>query len=508
MIRTVHGLVCGATLVALAAGFPAVAQQRPSEEEIFGKPAEPPPVPAPAPRPNEGEIFGTTPQTGETPPAPEPRIRENPLAIGGLVYLRALSQWQQGAPPADWFLAAPALVDGYLDVRPNDRVRGFLLARLQYDLARSTTEASAITPPAGAPGGVAESGTVVSNNLFLVTQNPRMLLDQLWVNFDVEHTAFVTAGKQHVKWGTAHFWNPTDFLHPVRRDPLAVFDARTGLTMVKLHVPWEKRGWNFYGMGFFDETRPVGALSNIGAAARAEAVFGTAEVGIDGLVERGRDPRLGVDFSAGIWDLDVYGEAALRHGSDIPLWRPLPQPNLAAPGLLRKFYETYVPDFAPQVAAGVSWSWKYSDEDTLTLGAEYFYNGAGYPDATLYPIAIAGQVLEGQTYFVPFYLGKHYAGAYLLLPKPGSWNDTTFTLSTIGNLSDRTYVTRLDYSVLILTYLTVEAYVGAHYGERGGEFRFALDQPQLVDPATGQVFGPFHIAPPVVDVGVALRVSL
>ena len=43
------------------------------------------------------------------------------------------------------------------------------------------------------------------------------VVDQLWVRFDVERAAFVTAGRQHVKWGVGHFWNPTDYLH--RRPP-------------------------------------------------------------------------------------------------------------------------------------------------------------------------------------------------------------------------------------------------------------------------------------------------
>jgi hypothetical protein len=278
--------------------------------------------------------------------------------------------------------------------------------------------------------------------------------------------------------------------------------------MVKLHLPWEEKGWNLYGMGFLDEEQPAGKLGAVGGGARAELVFGTAELGIDGVAVKGRDARLGVDFSAGVFDLDVYGEAALRRGSDVPLWRPRAGPDLSQPVALRKLYETYEPGFAPQITAGASWSWKYSDEDALTLGGEYFYNGAGYPDETMYPVALAGQVLEARTYFVPFFLGKHYAGLYLLLPKPGSWNDTTFTISTIGNLSDRTYVARLDYSVLVLTYLTVEAYLAGHFGRKGGEFRLALDVPPVADPVTGQAFGPFRVAAPVLDFGVALRVSL
>jgi hypothetical protein len=92
---------------------------------------------------------------------------------------------------------------------------------------------------------------------------------------------------------------------------------------------------------------------------------------------------------------------------------------------------------------------------------------------------------------------------------PGSWNDTTFGVSTIGNLSDRTFVSRIDYSVLLLTYITLEAHITANYGARGGEFRFALDTPSMPDPRDATMtLAPVRVAPPVLDFGAALRVKL
>jgi hypothetical protein len=481
---------------ALLAALPAAGQDRPSDEDLFGGTASPPaqsgPAAAAPQRPSdeqilEGRIGGST--------SSVPTVKEDPLKIGGLLYLRSQGQWQQGLPPSQWSLTAPSLVDAYLDVRPNDRVRGFLLARLSYDLSAATSGSSTTSVRLDdASGG---SGTFLGTPL----QNPTLQLDQLWVAFDVARTIFVTAGKQHVKWGVSRFWNPTDFLHPSARDPLSPFDARTGQTMLKLHVPWEKNGWNFYGMMLFDESQPSGKLGQIGAAGRAEMVLGTAEIGIDGLIQRGRDARLGIDFSAGVWDLDVYGEAALRKGTDVPRVR------IGSSGLP----ETYVvDDFRPSGTLGASWSHKYNDEDTFTLGVEYFYNGAGYTDASIYPALLARQYTDQLSYFTPFYLGKHYGGAYLLLPKPGSWNDTTFTLSAISNFSDRTMVARLDYSVLLLTYLTFEAYVAGRSGQRGGEFRFSLPPSYLAKVSSLVPAGTIESlsAPPVVDFGIGLRLSL
>jgi hypothetical protein len=459
-----------AALLALAAAPAAAAEERPREEDLFAAPPKPaatvPPL-QPGERPGEDAIMAA--------PLPQPSLREDPLRIGGLLYPRLNVYWLQGVPPSQWILDAPSLVDAYLDVRPNDRLRGFVQGRLLYDV--SVNEQSV-------------------NIYGLPTTAASVYLDQLWIRFDIARTVFVTAGKQHVKWGTGHFWNPTDYLHLRPLNPLAVFDARVGTTMLKLHVPWEQKGWNFYAMGLLEGPDAVNQLGQVGGAARIEAVFGTLEVGVDGVVQMGSQPRLGVDFSAGIGDFDVYGEAALRWGREVTQWRVVQTPDLAQGQA--GTYQAYDPGFAPQAVLGVSRTWKYSDEDTFTLGLEGYYNSVGYTDPVIYPWLIFQQD------FLPFYQGRWYAGLYLLLPKPGSWNTTNFVFSTIASICDRTFVSRIDFSIVLLTYLRLESYVAVHYGVRGGEFRFALEAPALPPYTTA----PLSVPPPLVDLGLALRLSL
>lgn len=343
-------------------------------------------------------------------------------------------------------------------------------------------------------------------------------LDQLWVNFDVAHRAFVTVGRQHVKWGVGKFWNPTDYLHPVKRDPLATLDTRTGTTLVKLHVPWEKRGWNFYAVSLLEDAggdagQATNRLGKVGAGARAELVLGPAELGLDFLAQDGHHPRWGLDLSSGLGDLDLYGEAALRTGGDGPRWRRDGPTTTGPLASLTGWERDPRQRLTPQLVAGGSWSYKYSDEDALTVGAEYFYNSLGYDRSTVYPFLLLGAPqLDGTQQdpaaFRSFYLGKHYAAASLTLPRPGSWNDLTVVLTTLANLSDRSYLTRLDCSVLVLTYLTVEVWAGVHYGQKGGELRLALptDLANLVKAAYGT--STYPTGAPVVDVGLALRMAL
>lgn len=485
------------------------------------------PAAAEEPRPPEEELFGG-PERSPTPSPPvEPSApaREDALKVGGQLYLRATAIASEDQAPGDWRLASPNLLDVYLDARPNDRVRAFALGRVFYD----PTFVPAI-PTGALPTGGALAGAGLVQPGGATTANPAGVLDQLWIKFDVAHRAFVTAGRQHAKWGVGRFWNPTDYLHPVKRDPLAVFDQRTGTTMVKLDVPWERRGWNFYAVTVLEDvagevprradgTADSSRAGRIGVGGRAELVVGGVELGADALVQGRHRPRFGLDVSTGLWDLDVYGEAALRTTLDTPRWRAIPGTDPALP--IWERYERHDPvGFTPQITAGATYAVKYSDEDSVSLGAEYFFDDGGYDGPRIYPVLLAAAAtastptfdgafagttapirnpFAGQANpFTPFYLGRHYGAVFASLPRPGSWNDTTFTLTVLGNLSDQSFVARLDHSVLVLTYLRVETYVAGHFGNPHGEFRLGLDLPSLG----------IRFPPQVLDAGVALRVSL
>ena len=130
-----------------------------------------------------------------------------------------------------------------------------------------------------------------------------------------------------------------------------------------------------------------------------------------------------------------------------------------------------------------------------------FWNRNGYDSPRIYPWLLL------QNDFVPFYVGRWYAGAYLYLPSPGSWDRTSFTTSVLANLSDGSLIARLDVSQVVLTYLRFEAFVAGHAGTEGGEFRFGLDIPPQ-NLGGGATTPQIHVGAPLFDVGVALRVAL
>jgi hypothetical protein len=502
---------------------------RPSEQDMFGGSAAPTPAPSPdggAPPAPAGEApAAAPPPTGAPPAATVPPAAaaqgtdrdqavlgnaggaqflsdyvapENPLQIGGQLYLRMQSTAYGHTAPGLWSLSAPSLLDMYADARPNPRVRGFVLGRMSFD---PTLTPNANTMTNVAPGGALTGTSTTGFTSFSTTRGPVVLLDQMWIRFDVLEHVFVTAGKQHVRWGTGRFWQPTDYLHPLRRNPLDVFDARGGTTMHKLNVPWEEKAFNFYGFAVAENPNaPTPTLDKVAGAFRVEGVVAGVEVGADTYLGGGQGKaRYGFDMSTGIYDFDVYADVGLRPGSDFFVY--FPQQNVAAP------YDGY----ETQAVGGINYSRKYNDNDVWTAGVEYFYNHAGYSDGHVYPQAFQFAINNGLnpfTLFPFFYIGRHYGAAYISLPAPYSWNYTTFTLSTLGNFSDGSFVTRLDYSLTFLTHLSLEAFAAVHYGNLGGEFRFQIP-PNIVAQFQGLVGTGVNLSNyPVCDLGLALRLKI
>lgn len=446
------------------------------EDEVFGTPDTSPATPE-----REGggagsgdaddDMFG-----GDEPPSTAgvfDNIREDPLAIGGQLYLRLAATIADRGSFGSQTLSMPNLLDLYLDARPEERVRGFVSGRLSYD------------PTIGAS----------STDLFgQARESTRVILDQLWIKTDIERRVFLTIGQERIKWGPSRLWNPNDFLNARRRDPLTLFDERTGVPMLKVHVPYET--FNFYVIALFGE---ADRLDEPGVGFRFEGALGSTELAISGVYGKGRKTAFGLDISTALGPFDVTAEVSLSDETD----------TLEYSGELD--LETFtVPtakardQWMPRVSAGIQYAFKPNDDDVMYLGLEYFWNSFGHTDKDLYPYLL----LQGELEF--FYIGQHYLGLVLLVPQPGNWQDTSFTLSAIGNLSDTSFVTRLDVSQTVHTRLRLEAYVEGHFGARGGEFRPAFDVPTLppFPPILPDGLEGFSIPAPALLFGLNLRLAI
>ncbi len=391
--------------------------------------------------------------------------RDESLAIGGRFFLRSQLTFYEDTDAEEAPFASPNLVDLYLDARPSTRLRFFVRGRLDYDFTVGEDAEATVFGPA--------------------PERTRVRLDQLWLKFDLARSVFITIGQQRVKWGSARVWNPTDFLNQEHLQPLSIFDERLGVPLLKVHLPIESLGWNLYAFGIFDGADEP---RDVGGALRAEIVLGTSELSLSAAARDGSPLRLGADLSAALWEIDLRLEFAATRGGSQRTWSGAFDP---AAGKLPTA-EDRSDDWLTQIAAGAEVGIVYTDEDTLYVAAEAFYNPNGLDDPDLYPwLAYQGDL-------VPFYAGRLYGALSLVLDRPGSWNDSTVILSSVGNLSDRSFIARADFQTLVLTHLRLYLYAAAHFGEYG-ELRYEADIPAI--PAVSGLEKGLHVAAPMVDLG-------
>ena len=437
--------------------------------------------PAPDQAPREADIFASpeveVAQPQQAPPvdadamAVQLEQTNDPLTLGGNLFLRLQYDMLERGNLETFRLVSPNWANLFLDSRPSSRLRGYMRGRVLFNPAIGDSQTNPLTQQP--------------------MQQTTWLLDQLWLKFDVAQRAYFTVGRQRVRWGVGRFWNPTDFLNRMRLDPLAIVDARVGATLIKLNVPIESLGYNFYGIANLTD---VQTAQDVGGAVRAELVWGPAEIALSGGRGQAGGPwQLGVDASAGLGLLDVRFEVALQHGVQQTFFKS--EPGQRAPTAFLRDKQ-----WLAQALGGAEMTLRYSDTDTVTFGVEYFYNQLGYADASLYPQVLASAVRSGQP--IPFlYLGIHYLAGFVYLPAPGSFNIGSITGSAIANLSDQSVISRLDVQARVLTYMDVNVYGTYHFG-REGEFRFPLNVPAGLVPSLPNGLAQ---APPSSEIGVGLR---
>lgn len=518
------------------------AEARPNEADMFGDPSETPAgSDAGVVRPDEGSVFGGEPvlektdggldrdsdQLGSGPLISKFDTAEavsDPLKIGGSLLMFAQGYFQETRPFLEGSLSAPTILDVYLDGRPNDRLRAFVNGRLQFDPTFPTGDGASSTNTMNAAQG---TGTFVG--LTPSTRaNPSVFLDQLWLRFDIARKVYLTIGRQKIRWGVSRIWYPTDFLNSRPRDAFNPFDVRLGVNAVKVHVPVESLGWNFYAYGLLDGVNVTSSglkLNQLGGAVRGEFVIGPAEIGIGGVWQEGRRQRYALDVSTAVGPFDLYAEAAFRDGQDFALFsypEGLTEDNLLAN--VGNITSKDSPRVVVQVSGGASFQFNYTDKNFAVVAMEYFYNPVGYETPVGYQVqtfapAVLGKTLDPiQT--VALYQGKHNLGVTIAAPGIPGADWITISLSNVIIMNDPAALTRLDVIFRVLNFLSVQAFGSVFYGQPGGQLRFKLSAQTINDianiselgtPGSGaQVRSSLGTLryPPLVQAGVLLRLAI
>ncbi len=415
------------------------------DDEIFGDTAKPS-IPAAADKSAKADGSAFEQQS---------KALMDTLQIGGRLEIRSLSSQKEQQRLQESGFAPSKTADIYFDTRPTEELRVFLRTRLT-ETQNLVTNSQGQTKPI---------------NVF------NQQIDELWFKWDLARTVFLTYGKQQVKWGSGTLWNPTDFTSSETRDPLDLFDRRLGRDMLKIHIPNEKMGFNYYAILQFNE---AARTDDIGLALRGEFAFlGMGELALSAQTRRGAAQKLGLDVSSALGPIDVKVEAAGTKRQDRTFYRDglLESDQLIVPTAYKQDDKLF-----KQIMGGVQYAVKYSDDDSIYFGGEYFYNELGYQQR----LEEIFSLLLGQSQSL--YAGQRYAGGYIRLPNPGSWNKTSFFLTALSNLSDETSIARLTGTWSIANYASFETYISRCAGEYG-ELCFKVPQ-NLKDLAASPDFDP------------------
>jgi hypothetical protein len=423
------------------------------ESELFGAPKDDPQpsANAPADAPADAPAAGERPGSGAA-----SLLKDTTTAIGGRAdWTLGLSrQDEEPLSKATWTSSPKAYL--FVDSRPREDLRGYLRFSI-----KPTSSANATMIGSSAQG---QSDT-----------SPLSLLE-LWIKWQpAGEGIFWTLGRQPIKWGNAQFWNPTDFLAEETRNPLAFFDDRSGIDAARLNIPLEGANASFTFIVSSPRSSPVTTiqtpdgrqaaqnetttLKDLQLAARAEWSVASSEIAASIAWRENGPTRYGIGLSSGIGPLDLELEGACTAESNRTFFKQLEKPD----GSVTAVPEDRDQLCLPQGVAGLSWEFGYADNDSAALGAEYFWNGLGHSE----PILELASVVSGNA--TPLYVAEQYAAAYVLLPSPGSWEDTTIQATYIKNLSDFSELYRLSIVETIMEFSLIS--VGANYRNGLGEFR-------------------------------------
>ena len=390
-------------------------------------------------------------------------LDETGITFGGRFSssLRAIVRWPEYPDSFDAVKNAgedslAANIDGrlFFDARPNRDFRVYGSAQTAYPFTQTTR--------------VLADDEVTTATIRV----PNISVFELFSDFAWRDYAFFRAGKQTVSWGTGFFFSPADVLSLAPIDPEDPESSREGPISIRVRVPIDIHQFTFYLIApesLVDTPSP--SITDLAIAPRFEFVIGPGEIGIAGFLQQDLAPRAIMTGSFSWRDLDMFGEAVLRYGSERTF-------------LAESERETFRRDDGVYFdgTLGV----RYVKNDVSFIG-QVLYNGDGYDEPD-----ILGSL--GEAFFRQQQGSPVPAGPTLTvedLTRTGRWYGTVSAghadafgtdigVSALlqANFSDNSGIVGVTLSRELFTGLSVSATANVAYGEDGREFtqigRFGL----------------------------------
>ncbi len=274
-----------------------------------------------------------------------------------------------------------------------------------------------------------------TNNItYYETNNTILSLKEFFVDGNINHAAYIRAGKQVVQWGVNYFWNPTDLINIQKKTFTDLNNYRDGSYGMKILVPF---GTVINLYSFIDFT-DIHDLEDTAIAGKFEFLIANTEFSLSAWAKRNNLPVYGFDFSTRLFTIDISGEASLSYGDNGKLL------DLNNPVVIKNYGQTttnynltqITNTLVPKFSLGLSRSFDFMNiSDRITTRLEFFYNGAGYDSNILNDPYKRYSLLQQYNLYQPNYLSKYYISLFttyneFIIP------DMTFAFNGIMNLVD------------------------------------------------------------------------
>ncbi len=297
---------------------------------------------------------------------------------------------------------------------------------------------------------------------YTTTNGVSFELKEAFADITIADTVFVRAGKQTVNWGVGYFFSPANLINLEQIDPENPGAELSGPIAFKAQLPLGADNLTGYLL-----TNDSADGNNFSSAARYEFLVSGFEVTTGGIIEDSGHWALMATASGSVQDVTLFAETVLEGNSTkVFVVKDSSKPT----GL-----STTTSD-ALYVSATLGARYSYTTEDDLyrfTGIAQYFFNGLGYEDNSIFtdnPAAIGSLVGSGSLNLSDLQeRGQHYLAINLSSPDIAKSKLTPSAL-WLANLSDGSGFLNASLSYSGIDYVTPNIRYRYSYGTKGAEY--------------------------------------
>jgi len=287
---------------------------------------------------------------------------------------------------------------------------------------------------------------------------PNISVYALYANFSRDDALFFSFGKQPLRLGVGRFFQPADDLVSLSEIDVSDPDAeREGPLAFTALWPIPR---TLSSVGLWT-VFPKGAEKpeDIMYAAKAKHFFGDTELALAAAYKYDAPPSAFLMLNSGLWDLNVFGEAQLKYGSERTFLEPTTPFGFVA--------VEYPDRFFASATLGASYM---NQETNLSVLAQYLYNGEAQTEATAQDGLVAFMTATPGFELDALRWSRHYAAASVSLGELFGAEDLSASITAMANLSDLSGFALPQLSYRFFDYLSASLSARFTFGEEGDEF--------------------------------------